>query len=538
MRGYRNKDSADAGLLLRAGLGAARLFCVLLCLPCFSVASLALAARRAAMTRGRGTCAVVRLAAAAFASLPAAAWPHAFGERYDLPAPLNYFVAGATVTVALSFVVAVLIARGVSRTFRAKGLVIALGPLLLPLRLVCRTVSVVLFALVVVAGLYGTRNPEMNVAPTLVWIIGWVGLSLVVACIGNLWPALDPWRTLFDMMDALARRSGAASGIALGLTYPRALGAWPAVILLLAFTWLEVVNLQAAVPLRIAQMLLAWSALTLTGMVCFGRETWQRNGDVFAIYFATLGRFAPLAAGPDRRSIVLRPYGRALIATDAGSIAMVAFVVAMLSTVLFDGMLGGQVWWFTQYAFNRWLPSLADDKGYLLGTIGLIAVWLFFFAVYLLTCLVTARLVRNHSIHAIACLFALTLVPIAVAYQIAHNLSNLLVQGQLVVALLSDPLGRGWDLFGTAQFYPTIGIVDARTTWYVAISAIVAGHVISIWLAHRVALREFGDSHKAVIASIPLTVLMVIYTAISLSVIAEPLVRFRTPDAPSALNGK
>ena len=44
MRGYRNKDSADAGLLLRAGLGAARLFCVLLCLPCFSVASLALAA--------------------------------------------------------------------------------------------------------------------------------------------------------------------------------------------------------------------------------------------------------------------------------------------------------------------------------------------------------------------------------------------------------------------------------------------------------------------------------------------------------------
>jgi hypothetical protein len=31
-------------------------------------------------------------------------------------------------------------------------------------------------------------------------------------------------------------------------------------------------------------------------------------------------------------------------------------------------------------------------------------------------------------------------------------------------------------------------------------------------------------------ASVPLTILMVVYTALSLSVIAEPLVRFRTPD--------
>ena len=87
--------------------------------------------------------------------------------------------------------------------------------------------------------------------------------------------------------------------------------------------------------------------------------------------------------------------------------------------------------------------------------------------------------------------------------------------------LASDPLGRGWNLFGTAGFYPDIGIVDARFTWYVAIGAIVAGHVISIWLAHRLALRELGASLQAAIASVPLTILMVIYTAISLSVISN-----------------
>lgn len=475
------------------------------------------------------------------AGLPVTAWPHAFGERYDLPAPLAYFVAGAAATVALSFVVAVLAARGVSRTPPAAGLIVTLGPLLPALRAICRVFAPILLALAVMAGLFGTRNPEMNLAPTLVWIIGWVGLSLAAACIGNAWPALDPWRALYEMIDALARRWGATNGITLGWKFPRALDAWPAVGLLLVFTWFEVVYLQASVPSRIACMLLIWSVLTLAGMVCFGRAAWQRHADVFAIYFATLGRFAPIGAGPDRHSLVLRPWGRGLITAEAGSYARVAFVIAMLATVLFDGMLGGQVWWLARNALGRWVPDLVDDNGYFVGTLGLIAVWLLFFAAYLLTCLITVRLVRDRSVRAIARLFALTLVPITVAYHIAHNLSNLLVQGQLMVALLSDPFGRGWDLFGTAQFYPDIGIVGARMIWYVAITAIVVGHVVSIWLAHRLALREFGASRTAVIASIPLTTLMVIYTAVSLSVIAEPLVQFRAPDTqsmPGAATGR
>jgi len=164
------------------------------------------------------------------------------------------------------------------------------------------------------------------------------------------------------------------------------------------------------------------------------------------------------------------------------------------------------------------------------GAVGLVGVWLLFLAAYVLTCAVTAWLVRERSVGTIARLFALTLVPIAVAYNIAHNFSSLLIQGQLVIPLLSDPFGYKWNLFGTATYYPNIGIVDARFTWYVAIGAIVVGHVISVWLAHRVALREFGVPRKATFASVPLTILMVIYTAVSLSVIAEPMVKFEIPD--------
>jgi hypothetical protein len=481
------------------------------------------------MTRGSRAAAAGSFATAAFLSLPGTAWSHAFGERYDLPVPLEYFVAGATAAVALSFVVAAAFVRGAPREPPGIGFVVPLGPLLSASRVILQSLSVILLCVVAVSGLFGSRNPEMNFATVLVWILWWVGLSFLVACTGNIWPALDPWRAVFEGVEGLARRLGLANGISVGWPYPQGLGAWPAVMLLLLFVWIEVIYPRAAAPLDLAWMALAWSAITLTGMVCFGRVAWQRNADVFAIYFGTLGKFAPIDIGPDGRSLVLRPPGRGLITADAMSFGMVGFVLAMLATVLFDGLLSTQVLASIHRALDVTLPGLLDERGYMLGAAGLVSVWLLFLGAYLLSCLVTVHLVGDRPVAAVARTFVLTLIPIAIAYNVAHYFSYLLVQGQMIIPLLSDPFGLKWNLFGTARYYPDIGFLGARSTWYLAISSIVAGHVISIWLAHRLALREFGAPREAVIASVPLTVLMMTYTATSLLVIAEPLVQFTQP---------
>ena len=123
----------------------------------------------------------------------------------------------------------------------------------------------------------------------------------------------------------------------------------------------------------------------------------------------------------------------------------------------------------------------------------------------------------------IAEVFAPTLIPIALAYHMAHNFSSLVIQGQDIIALASDPLGMGWNLFGTANFYPNITVLDAKTVWYMALSAIVIGHVVSIYLAHLVALREFKTAALASRAALPLTLLMIGFTAISLLILAQPL---------------
>jgi ABC-type proline/glycine betaine transport system permease subunit len=73
-----------------------------------------------------------------------------------------------------------------------------------------------------------------------------------------------------------------------------------------------------------------------------------------------------------------------------------------------------------------------------------------------------------------------------------------------------------------------------RSTWYVAVAAIVIGHAVSIWLAHRIALRELAEPRLAALACVPLTFVMLIYTATSLAIIAEPMVKFETPELPAS----
>jgi hypothetical protein len=123
-----------------------------------------------------------------------------------------------------------------------------------------------------------------------------------------------------------------------------------------------------------------------------------------------------------------------------------------------------------------------------------------------------------------ACLFVLSLLPIAIAYHLAHYISFFLINGQGIIALASDPFGFGWDLFGTAYYRIDIGIVDARFAWYSSVFAIVAGHLFAVYIAHIVALNHFRDIRLALRSQYPLLALMVGYTALSLWILAQPIV--------------
>ena len=136
----------------------------------------------------------------------------------------------------------------------------------------------------------------------------------------------------------------------------------------------------------------------------------------------------------------------------------------------------------------------------------------------------------------IAGFFVFSLVPIAIAYHLAHYLSYLIVAGQLIIPLASDPFGIGWNIFGTAGYRIDISIVGAKFVWYTAVIAIVVGHVFAVGVAHFVALRVFETAGAALRSQYPYLVLMVAYTMVSLWILSQPIVggpNLRLLPAPS-----
>ena len=108
--------------------------------------------------------------------------------------------------------------------------------------------------------------------------------------------------------------------------------------------------------------------------------------------------------------------------------------------------------------------------------------------------------------------FVLSLVPIALVYAIAHYFSLFVIQGQYMIPLLSDPFGKGWDLFGTAGFHPNIAILGPNTIWYVQVAALVLGHVAGLAVAHDRAVTIFRDRQDALRSQYAMLALMVLYT--------------------------
>lgn len=492
---------------------------------------------------------------AAFCALASAgpALAHGFGETYDLPLPLWLYLWGAGATVLVSFVP---ISLFVGRDARGEGQyryprfdLLRLKPLRAVLTarsflFALRLLSVALFVLVVVAGLFGQQAINYNLAPTFVWIVWWVGLGFFTAFVGNVWPLLSPWGVLFDWADGLSRRLRNGEGLELREPYLVRWGVWPAVALYAAFVWVELVFSGAAVPRSLGFLILAYSVLTLCGMVVFGKYAWLRGGEAFSVLFGVLGRFAPTevrvkttrpcrgcdacggggdacvgcyecfaGARPEEREICLRPPAAGLARPEPLPAGGTAFVVLVLAGVAYDGLLDTPLW----LELMRLTPVTP--------LLGLLAMPLLFGGAYL-AFVATSRLAGGGrvSLGRLGGAYVLSLVPIAVAYQVAHYYTYLLIQGQTAISLLSDPLGWGWNLFGTASYAVRPGIVDAAFVWYSQVALIVGGHVVAVYLAHVISLRFFGDARKALRAQYPMLALMILYTISSLWIISQPIV--------------
>jgi hypothetical protein len=497
------------------------------------------------MSRKAAILGAAGLTAAALSVLqPAPVGAHAIGDVFTLPVPLALYLVGAGLAVAASFVVSVVVVRPAGALPGYPSWPVHAG--------VARPTSVLLQGLglfwwlgAVVSGYL--VDPISPVPAVLFWIGIWVGLPIVAVLLGNPWPSLSPFRSLFGLLERLARLAG-LDRLDAGLAYPARLARWPAVALLFGALWCELVLPDGQAPLLVANLLLGYTLLTLLGMATFGRVAWLRNAELFEVLLGWFGRIGPLgrrvvdptacegcgegcdpdrcidcpecavAAEPGERRPELRPWFAGLTEVRGAGWTDAAFIVLVLAGVTYDGLSETAFW---GGMLNPIFVALFDVLGalttvYLVQTGGLLVIWLVFVTAFGLAARLTRALhdpgQATAPLRAAAGAYAATLLPIAAGYLIAHYLT-LLIQGLLwLPGLLADPL---------STVAPMLDWMPISAVWYLSVGAIVVGHIVAVVLAHRHALREAAS--RPVLAGLPLVLLMVGYTILSLWIIAAPI---------------
>ena len=437
---------------------------------------------------------------------------HGIVGREDLPIPRWLFGWAATAVLVISFV-ALAVLWPQARLEDARERDVEAVPK--ALEIIAGIVGVVMFGVVVWAGLAGAQSAASNLAPRFVFILFWVGIPVLSVFVGDIFRAFNPWRALGRGFGWVAKRVGGGR-LPEPLEYPARLGRWPAVGGLLAFAWIELVYSERDDPSTLAVLALLYAAIQLVGMSLYGVERWTRNGDAFGVYFrlySTLSAFD----WRERRLFLRRPLSGATgLRPLTGTLALLAVVIG---TTSFDGLSGKTFWTDTarnlQDAFEG-LGMGATSALELAYTIGLLVTVALCALLFWLGVLGMRSVDARHQPRELSRRFAHSLVPIAFAYVLAHYFSLLAYQGQATAYLASDPLGRGWDLFGTATSTIDYTVVSANGIWYVQVAALVLGHVAGLVLAHDRALVVYDDARDATRSQYWMLAVMVAFTSLGL----------------------
>jgi hypothetical protein len=449
---------------------------------------------------------------------------HGFGPRYDLPAPLFWYLFAAAGVVIISFVLVVAFA---GEQVGPKALHYPRRPIPFLLRLarspwpkaVGGTIGVLALLAIVLTGLFGSTDSTYSPAEYLVWIYFWAGLVILSGLVGNLWCLLNPWAAIYDLVTRFARRGP--------LWKLPNVGVWPAAAAYFSFACLELTTGMANQPRVVGALALAYSAVTLAGMILFGRDQWLEHCEAFTVLFGIVGRFGPIEA--ERRddgaisAVYVRPWGVGLLQPGPSGWDRIFFVILMLSTLAFDGILATPAWQdFNVTLEPLWLP-MGPWGFFFVRTLGITLLTIAFLLVFV-AFMEMVIFFGNRKVDFVttATGFAMTLVPIALVYNAAHNYSYVVVQSQALIPLLNDPLHRGWHLLpALANVTPSFALAQASTVWFAQVVLIVLGHVIAVYLAHMRAGERFRSAQRALLSQYPMLALMVIYTMTSLLILAQ-----------------
>jgi hypothetical protein len=435
---------------------------------------------------------------------------HVFIGRFDLPVPLSTVLVAAMAVVAASFGLIYLLPPRAPAPERTgprvpRAVVIAL-----------QTVAVLVVLYLVGAGIAGSQVAVLNGAVIMFWVLLIPLLPLAHCIVGGVYEVANPF--------ALGARMVTSGASARKQRDPRLdrLGYWPAVVMLFVLVWFELALRAVPASPRALGILTLVYALFQVGMGAWLGEGWYRSGDVFAAITALASTISPIAITRDEDGFVRLKLGFRPARFLPEGRGREALITLWLAGVLADGVRVTPIWRAVTSATQDFSASIGqvgttDLGALLLDTTEIVATWIAFAAFFWTFAYLAARLVRR-PLGEIAKVVAPSLIPIALAYLLAHNLTQILVIGPLMFSATGTDLATAaFQLQRNAQGFNPAAI------FFVQGSAIVLGHVIAVGMAHARLGDSEPDGNLALRADLGWLSAMLIYTATSLWVLAQPI---------------
>jgi hypothetical protein len=337
---------------------------------------------------------------------------------------------------------------------------------------VARVVGLLLLLGTFVAAAFGVDDSGANIAPVTVIVLFFLGMQVASLLLGDVFWWFKPFDTLAGLFFRRDRDGGD------DVEAPT----WTAAALLLSFIWFVFAypEFYPPTPHEVAVFLALYTAAVLAGAAYWGRS-WVRHGEGFGALFgaiAQLGRTREPGAGP----------------------GLAPLLVVYLGGTLFDG-ISQTNWWIDVLGTSRGWTERAINTVGLVWSVAIVAV------AYLAATRIVAA-VADRGPADTARLFAPVLLPVGLAWSVAHYVSAFLLDVQNFYALLSDPLGKGWDVFGTIDYAVNQQVLTPTQTGVLQSVVVGGGCIWGAVIAHDIAFAHYRG-RTAVRATYPFVVFLI-----------------------------
>jgi hypothetical protein len=402
---------------------------------------------------------------------------HGIGSVGDLPIPFDTVLNISGLVIVLTFVFlkvswkeSIFIKKEIFVTYKQP--------------LIGKVFGWFLLSLLILPGLIGNENANTSITPLIIWVFFWIGVPVLGLFFGDVYAKFNPL-DIYRAPNSNPKSVYIATALFLGLT------------------WFELVWNKPGNPTHIGVVFLVLLLITITSKFFLQKDSIEV--DPLHLLHHLYSKLRLTISKPILKNMLEN------ISNLSNLKGMEYFILLMIGTVTYDGLRG------TTYWRNLFGASVLDIG---FSTLAFLSINLIVILSYRFACWFAIKVSgERKNLNEISLLFGHTMLPIAFAYHVTHYLSLLLYESQSLIFRLNDPYGVGWNLFNVNEISINY-FLSPVTLWTIQVFVTLAGHMLSVVLAHDLAVKLFGhqQSDKTQYIFLLITVVLTLQALFVLSV--------------------